>query len=74
MNRMEKKMKTKANFLQKYLWFISLVVGGIGALLIWFCLPHQSEIDEFWWLIVKFIICRFLNFKVRQVSVLMDYE
>ena len=56
MNRMEKKMKTKANFLQKYLWFISLVVGGIGALLIWFCLPHQSEIDEFWWLIVKFII------------------
>ncbi|MBO4697954.1 MAG: hypothetical protein J5643_11875 [Lachnospiraceae bacterium] len=43
-------------FLQKYLWLVALVVGGIGALLIWFCLPHQSQIDEAWWLIVKFLI------------------
>ncbi len=44
------------SFLQKYLWLVALAIGGVGALLIWFCLPHQSEIDEIWWLIVKFII------------------
>ena len=44
------------DFLQKYLWLVCLAIGGAGALLIWFCLPHQSQIDEFWWLIVKFVI------------------
>lgn len=49
-------MEKKQNFLQKYLWLIALAVGGTGALLIWFFLPHQSEIEEFWWLLVKFAI------------------
>lgn len=43
-------------FLQKYLWLVSMAIGGVGALLIWFFLPHQSQIDEFWWLIVKFVV------------------
>ena len=48
------------NTIRKYLWFISMFIGGAGALLIWMFLPHQSEIEEVWWLIVKFIAFAFI--------------
>lgn len=47
------------NFLKKYLWLISLCIGGFGTLFIWFCLPRQSQIDEWWWLVVKFAVFAF---------------
>lgn len=48
--------KEMKSFLQKYLWLIGMAIGAVGALFVWFCLPHQSQIDEMWWLVVKFAI------------------
>ena len=47
---------TKTSFFQKYLWLIALTLGGAGALFVWLCLPHQSQIEQIWWLVVKFAV------------------
>ena len=43
-------------FIKKYLWLISLLIGGVGTLFVWFCLPRQNEIEKTWWLLLKFLI------------------
>jgi hypothetical protein len=48
------------DFLKKYLWLISLSVGFIGFLIVWFFLPHKNQIDEIWWLAVKFLVFGFV--------------
>ncbi len=48
--------ETKSTFWQKYLWLVAMAVGVIGVGCIWFLLPHQSQIDSIWWLVVKFLV------------------
>lgn len=48
------------DMIKRNLWFIFMFIGAVGALLIWLFLPHQSQIDEAWWLIVKFIAFGFI--------------
>lgn len=31
-------------------------VAILGFAYVWFFLPHQSQIDEWWWLVVKFVV------------------
>jgi hypothetical protein len=42
--------------LKKYLWLICMFVAILGLAFVWFCLPHQSKIEQGWWLVVKFAV------------------
>lgn len=44
---------------RKYFWLICMAVAILGTVFVWSCLPHQSQITEFWWLIVKFAVFLF---------------
>ena len=40
----------------KYNWLVLLSIGFSGFLLIWFFLPHKSEIDHIWQMLFKIFI------------------
>ncbi len=52
------------DFFNKYLWLLFLGLGIIGFIYVWCFMPHKSEIDHSWQMIVKILIFVIISLSV----------
>ena len=48
------------NLIKKYLWLIMMGIGFLGFLFVWFCMPHNSDINHIGEMMLKLIIFGFI--------------
>lgn len=75
-------INTLKPLMAKYLWIVFSILGLVGFLIVWYCMPHKGEIDSIWQVVFKLLMFLFIvlavaffpnKFKARYLLLILPF-